>query len=167
MSYSIEVSMRQIESLFGTGYPRLVKTLPLHVKSKIIDRIVREKFTGALFSYEIMDGGTKYSFKVGTTRGTKAYNVMSSLEEWVHSIPRLGLFSPPRWWNSLFYTSPRTKRTYCIDEINTSEVFDFLKEHKVHHSQYQLFSKYQDDLSIAFKNDEVATMFTLHYAEKI
>jgi hypothetical protein len=167
MTYKIDVPVRRFQALLGTGYPRLANTIPDFEKIRYINYIVKPMFDNNI-EYGRNDFGTSIHEQIKTVghRGPSAYNRLAEFEEWLESVPRLGRFSPPSWWNSMAFNSPKPP-IYCIDAIDAIDLYKFIKDKKVSHRKFQIFSKYGNDKSIAFHSKEMATMFKLHFAEKL
>lgn len=166
MSYKVEVPLRRVQPLMGTGYPRLSNTLRDYQKCRWISRAF-ESMHGVEYSSDSYGDGPDRQFaKIGNSRGPAAYNKLNEFEQWLKTVPRLGRFSPPRWWNRLTFSTPKGM-VFCIDNVDPAEVLKFIQDKKVHHRQFQIFSKYDDDISIAFKSQEMSTMFKLQFAEKL
>jgi hypothetical protein len=171
MSYKIRFPARRLQAVFGTAYPAL--SLAESQKTEFITQVVGSRFSlstgynGALEVERERDywgwwRHYEYVFKIPSGK-REAYHKAVEIEKFLHSVRRLGLLSPPRFWNR-WLRSRRPSDTFLITGLDAAKVFAWLQEN-VQYQDYQLYSKFGDDISLAFRNPEYATMFKLTFGD--
>ena len=104
-----------------------------------------------------------YVFKI-SAGGKTGYNSAIALENFLYSVRRLDLLAPPRFWNKWF-RSRRPTDSFFIKDMDYDKVFDWLQEN-VSYSNYQIYTKYGEDISLGFRDPEHATLFKLTFGEQ-
>lgn len=168
MDYNIKVPKRDLAALFGNCYPtlpevptyKLVNYISALVDDEVggrikIDDNIRNKHIEFVVQQQGMD-----STQVAT------YKTALRLERWLADVPKLGTFAPPRWYTNWMWSSPRSD-IFCVDDIDKLELMKWLKASKLRPRDFQFFTKFGKDISIAFRNQEIATMFKLQFAEHV
>lgn len=150
--------------MFGNAFPWLKKISDWD-KRRMIVRYAVSKCSNPI-NLEIgrtsVPFGTLWHFEIRDD-GRRGYDAAIAIEKWVNSLPRLGLLSPPRFWNRLMaYRHPTD--VFLCDYLNTSEFFDWL-EANCKPGDYQLYSKFEEDVSIGFRDPEKATLFKLTFGD--
>ena len=173
MSYEIRFPSRRLEAVFGTAYPGLgladyqkIRFLQSMVStthglktgySGELELAVKEKLTGWTKT------GHDYTFKISMGK-REGYAKAVAIEQFLYSIPRLGILSPPRFWNKWF-RSARPNDTFLITELDHGKIFQWLQDN-VTYSDYQIYSKFGEDISLGFRNSEYATLFKLTFGDQ-
>ena len=165
MSHCIEIPIRRLDALFGNAYPSL-KPIPIWKKTIFIKEFVTAE-VGPQINVDAILDCQEYKFEVGDTLyyndNVSAYKIALALENWLKSQPRLQTLSPPRWWNKLFWSTLKSD-IFCVDDIPKSDLLKWLAENNLKSRDFQFFSKFGKDTSIAFCNNNIATMFKLKFA---
>lgn len=167
MSYRLNVPHRRLESIFGIGYPSL--TLPFHKKITILYNIFGN-FDDVMIDISIEDVGQTSKFKSDyyeirvKDNSRKGYHRALEIEEFVMNTKRLTTWSPPRFWNKIFRGN-WPPDTFLINDLDKGKIVAWLRENcKI--TDYQIFSKFGQDISLGFRNPEHATMFKLTFGEE-
>jgi hypothetical protein len=172
MSYKIRFPVRRLEAVFGTAYPAL--SLSESQKTAFITQAIGSRFgmtTGYNGALEVERERNfwfrwryyEYIFKIPSGK-REAYHKAVEIEKFLHSVRRLGLLSPPRFWNK-WLRSRRPSDTFLVSGLDAGKVFSWLQEN-VQYQDYQFYSKFGDDVSLAFRNPEYATMFKLTFGDE-
>jgi len=167
LTHKIEIPHRRAQALFGNCYPSLTP-ISTFTKRYFLQELVRKEVSEHVkveddyqdLTFEFSVGGD------GRMAQVESYKVALKLEKWVKEIPQLGTLAPPRWWNNFWWSEPRSD-IFCVDEVDRVELIQWLRANKLRARDYQLFSKFGGDTSIAFRNQQQATMFKLQFAEKV
>jgi hypothetical protein len=168
-TYRLTFNPRRFESIYGTAYPYL-RPLDSWTKRKILYNLIQSVgIEQPSIDIEIKEGTLRSffmkQFEVAIRqRGKRGYDSAIATEKWVRNIPRVSFMGPPRFWNRLI-PGRRPTDTFMINELNIAEVYKWLREH-VTHRDYQMFTKFSEDISLGFRNPEHATLFKLTFGDK-
>lgn len=169
MGYTIKVKPERFDSLFGTLYPNL--SMDKYQKFKFIDNVVTEKFN----KYVSLEDPSRYgdlsdtSYRIDAKgSGPEFYRVMMEAEKWLKQLPRTSLhrFLFLFFCRKLSFRHP-SGEIFCVDRINPLELINWLETHNIKPKHYQIFTKFDYDLSLTFKDDEHAIAFKLAFAESL
>lgn len=173
VGYDIKIPHRRIESLFGTAYPRLELSKlqkQRFVKGWVLSAVlqkqcdVRHLSVDYSYNYEnSTSSSTLVSFTLSSDTPS-AYALAVTLEKELYAIPRLRTLSPPRFWYRIFNGS-QPRDIFLIDNLDFGEVVTWLRQN-VSHRDYKIFSKFDVDYTLGFRNPEHATMFKLTFGEQ-
>lgn len=166
MANTIQVKYRHAVPFFGTAYPGL--SLDPYQQCRLLTAIVVQKFCkhnglADTVGTECSANHEHFDIKIGGHRaGTdpKSYCIACDIEKYFNNTPRLGLLSPPRFWHRIFGNRLPVD-TYLLEINDASHTMDWLFDN-LHHTDYQLFSKFGGDISVGLKSPEHSTMFKLH-----
>lgn len=173
MSYRLKFSSRKLDGIFGTAYPRL-KRIPYYRREHIISRYLETKASDRTrikvdyrdkqnFSMFLEIRLNRYYIEIGR-EGYHGYQTAIAVEKTCLGLKRLGFFSPPRWWNRFaFYRYPTD--IFMINQLDYGKVIEWLQEN-CRPRDYQIFTKFDEDVSLGFRDPEHATMFKLTFGEE-
>jgi len=165
MSYTLRFSTRKFDGLFGTAYPRL-KKIPNHKRESIISLYLSHISNNSKVTVdynEITPFTSAYSIIIDTG-GRQGYNAALEIEQICRGFKRLNFLSPPRWWNR-FAPFRHPSDTFMINDLEMGPVIEWLLEN-CKTSDYQIFTKFEKDISIGFCDGENAAMFKLTFGEE-
>lgn len=168
MSYKLKFSTRRFESLFGTAYPRLTPIQKWKKEQYIAYFLQNDSSIGIAVDRKERDGWasliTPYYEITIRKENRDGYNKAIEVEKVCRGLSRLSFFSPPRWWNR-FMPFRRPSDTFLIDGIEIPKLFAWLNEN-CKPRDYQIFTKFDEDISIGFRSGETAAMFKLTFGDK-
>jgi hypothetical protein len=160
--------------IFGTAYPKIKvgkstfhNTIRALIKSRGSMLSKSDLFNLTVYYPDSYAGRPNdFALCFDTSATTVHYKFLENIEQWVNSLPTLRFYSKyiPRWDNAAM---PKAENSFFINGIVDYSWYQWLIDNNVKPSQYKIFSKFNSDLSIAFKNGEHATMFKLAYGDVI
>lgn len=168
-NYELSFKTRRFESIYGTAYPFL-KPIDQWTKRKILANLIQSVgIDNPSINIELNDGNVstlfmkKYDISI-RQNGKRGYDSAVATEKWIRSIPRLGMLSPPRFWNRLI-PGRRPSDSFMINDLAANEVYTWLRTH-CEPRDYQMYTKFREDVSLGFRNPEHATLFKLTFGDK-
>jgi hypothetical protein len=164
MSYNLRIPAYTVDTIFGTAFP----SLPLNLEQKchFLAHIIAGK-TGCNAGSEDrrrdirIDIDKKGQFDVDIfVDDTKGYNIAIAIEKWIDTVPN-------RERRKLFRFLRRPKHVAPVDSFlitsdKSSEVLTWLTNNCTP-ADYQLYSKFGSDISVAFQDVSISTMFKLSF----
>jgi hypothetical protein len=171
MSFEFTVPARRVEAIFGTGYP--TARLNIIQRQNFLYLLLKNKFKMAEDEWgrnpsvsvkinRFWIFPTRITIEVGG--GEKmSYVKALAIEKYLWSIPRLGYVSPPRWWNRVIHRRPADM--FLIEDDMIDEVVGWLAEN-CHHRDYQFISKFKNDITLGFRDENAAILFKLTFGDK-
>jgi hypothetical protein len=164
MSYNLRIPTRKIDAIFGSAFPAL--SLKRDQKCLFVAIILAGK-TGCDTSSrgqprEIkvhIDGNRRYDVDIYVD-DTKGYNIAIAVEKWADTVP-----NRPRRKMFQFLRRPKHVApvdSYLITTDNSLKVLAWLNDNCTF-ADYQLYSKFGSDISVAFQDVEKSTLFKLSF----
>lgn len=163
--YKLTFTKRRYDSLFGTAFP-WKRQISKYDKQNIVSQLAAAQHPSPIrLSVDSTDMiyGIVWKFVVHND-GKTGYDAALAIEKWTRSIKRLRWFDPPRWW---YKTMPWRQPTdsFMCNEIDIHELMKWLQEN-CEPRDYQFYTKFQEDLSLGFRDAEHATMFKLTFGDQ-
>jgi hypothetical protein len=164
MSYNLRIPTRKIDAIFGSAFPSL--SLNRAQKCLFVAIILAGKMgcdtpsRGQPRKIKVnidRKGRYEVDIYVGDTRG---YDIASAVEKWVDTVP-------DRKRRNLFQFLRRPKHdapvfSYLITPDNSLKALAWLNDNCTF-ADYQLYSKFGSDISVAFQDVEKSMLFKLSF----
>lgn len=165
MVYLIPLKKTKLHGIFGNAYPKL--SLELHSKRAILTKYIAHKLElDRVSSIDIDQVGRNFKIKYFAYRGdftkdAEHYAHAVAIENIVNGLPDQSKRLFPTWITNSF-DNRYPKMTFYIATGTMADVIDWLIAN-AQPTDYQIYTKYNYDYSVGFKNQELGTLFKMTF----
>lgn len=164
MAHKILLPMDDAAYVFGTYFPTL-EPINWWKQASLISLLIKAELGSNI---EASFNGDKETpliiiqVKDSVLDVAEAYKLALGIEDWVDRLSRskLDRFKTKiRNWRN----KKKPSNLFCIDDIEFVDLMRWIKSHNISVDDYRIFTKFNNDTSITFRNDQQATMFKLEF----
>jgi hypothetical protein len=174
MSYTQRISARKAKLIFGTAYPKL--RLDDDLKCNVLELVLY--FACGLEIHDWRQGFENHAAEITVrirphgydihmeTRHTNSYDKCITIENYIKGRPAAILPDPMRRLSKTFHKKDPIDSYKLATRSNIKYNAELGKmiywlTNNARPSDYQIYSRFQDDISVGFRNNETYTMFKL------
>jgi hypothetical protein len=152
------------DQLLGTAFPELKIKKPMSF-AKWIENYIRKAYNDNLRAYGYDEHAHQIEIKSSGSRA-QGYAALAAVEAGFLKLERRPIaWKFPKKLRSKFISSgPKVENTFDISSVEPTEFMDWLERTEVRANEYQVFNRYNDDISVVFLKDEHATVFKMTFA---